>query len=99
MDTEEGSCGTRGCAVGECPILWPSDWEFSFKSRQPVVMELAEERHGPKSPVEHAAYWFDIDYHDASKLFLPSATGLKTSATKEEVAAEILKLIGEEANG
>ena len=24
-------CGTLGCALGECPIIWPDEWTFDGK--------------------------------------------------------------------
>lgn len=25
----ENTCGTKGCAAGECPIIWPDQWRFA----------------------------------------------------------------------
>lgn len=30
------TCGTTGCAIGECPIAFPRDWEFDV-NRSPVL--------------------------------------------------------------
>jgi hypothetical protein len=26
---DEKGCGTAGCAIGECPIVFPKEWEFA----------------------------------------------------------------------
>ena len=34
---QNGSCGTIGCAIGECRFLWPEVWE-----REPIDLSLFE---------------------------------------------------------
>lgn len=35
-------CGTNGCAIGECPIVFPKDWLFS-KGADPVLRRFKEQ--------------------------------------------------------
>jgi hypothetical protein len=83
-------CGTLGCAIGECPILWPRDWCFDFEG-DPV---LSEGDH--MVPMECAMEWFDIRRSMAHHLFNPTDQSsdyggryLDPNATKEQVAGNI----------
>lgn len=37
-----GNCGTRGCAIGECPVLWPELWIFHKVHGDPVLIKQGE---------------------------------------------------------
>lgn len=76
----DGNCGTRGCAIGECPILWPNDWYFSVSGNPVINSQIGTFQSG--------MIWFDIDHLMYSSLFEPGDV-LGNSATKEEVAANI----------
>ncbi len=75
------TCGTRGCAIGECPILFPKEWEFNG-----VGLPQAKTMSNPK--------FFGLNHYEYEFLFLPFAflpdsDRLPGTATKEQVAAHI----------
>ena len=96
----ENVCGTSGCAIGECPVLWPIEWKFSKVgvslfgtpvAGRPVLIDCEKYEEGT---MDSACTFFDIDYKVYDYLFLPKAPGrpnsLKSNATKEEVAGRII---------
>ncbi len=61
-------CGSAGCAIGECPIVFPHDWVFrlSVWTYQPRLVD------GLKSledPFEDAGFFFDLPYRHTGFLF------------------------------
>jgi hypothetical protein len=66
--TKENPCGSAGCAIGECPIVFPKSWYFR---------ELAHVGYGPRllksdksgGPFGDAMAFFGISWGDASLLF------------------------------
>lgn len=106
-------CGTAGCAIGECPIVFPDDWEFDFDGSP-----------GLKSPgcsgsLCGANSFFGLSALEVNLVFLPVAywdaempawldtlrnlqdppVGLPVTATKEQVGENILKFIKLKRNG
>ena len=89
-DTTESMCGTAGCAIGECPILWPDDWEWSNHGL-PMLPPYYY------SAAASAIEWFDIDHPAYKHLFTPYQQNplmfggemLSGDATRYEVAAGI----------
>jgi hypothetical protein len=90
-------CGTAGCAIGECPILFPRSWKFNSYG-WPTL------RAGSHSdPMDAAREFFGLSYGDAASLFLPGpADGrcdgvvgprLGRDASKQEVAQHIRRFI------
>lgn len=85
------NCGTRGCAIGECPAVFPEHWKFA-DSFDPILKNSET-----GSPVEDAEYFFDIDYNEYSHLFLPTCQhtqkfgGKSTddTTTRKQVASNI----------
>lgn len=88
-------CGTMGCALGECPIIWPEDWKF-YKNYDGDPVLIGEY---PPSSLISAIRWFNLSPGEAVYLFIPcciySTRGesLPATATKEEVADRILDFI------
>ncbi len=88
-------CGTTGCAIGECPFLFPDKWEFSGCA--PILIG------GDKSlnPIIFAMEFFGATKQEASHLFVEDAQEtiryggqrLFENATKEEVAANIREFV------
>lgn len=89
------SCGTNGCAIGECPIVWPGDWTFD-RWGDPTLASapfLTES--------EAAERWFGVTFRQYAHLFEPNEQqphvfGGKTlvgNATCHEVAANIRAFI------
>lgn len=60
-------CGTAGCAIGECPILFPDMWEFS-DAGHPVL------RGQSSSPFGSAMTFFGLEYGEFKSLFVPKAS-------------------------
>lgn len=64
-------CGTEGCAIGECPVVFPEEWEFhpsvyDFDAILPGLIGL-EEPH----VIDHAMKFFGLNKGEAYHLFLP----------------------------
>ena len=80
-------CGYMGCAIGECPVVWPDDWEF-----RPDPLLKGETWVGGSG-----IKWFDVTCEELLHLFAPyfqrvtvyGGIPLGDDATKEEVAANI----------
>ncbi|MES2212604.1 MAG: hypothetical protein V4490_05645 [Pseudomonadota bacterium] len=90
-NTEENICGAAGCAIGECPIAFPDDWEFGSDG-EPELMA------GEETELSGKIY-FNLDRSQYRHLFLPEdqdteefgGEWLSDSATKEQVAHNILE--------
>lgn len=89
-DATRPECGTNGCAIGECPILFPDDWTFN-EDGWPTLrgMEQAD-------TMDSGMMFFDLDDDEYAHLFIAlnqsSALGgkvLSFHATAAEVAANI----------
>jgi hypothetical protein len=88
----EPYCGTSGCAIGECPILWPHHWCFG-----PCGSPILRTSTWGYDSAQDAQEWFDIGFDQRAHLFVPEqqmtnlfgGKYLKETATKEEVAANI----------
>lgn len=90
-DVLEPKCGTAGCAIGECPIVWPIDWHFDYMGTPHyLTYEFAS---------IGAQQFFDISHSQYEHLFEPRLQSpekyggdlLGASATKEQVANNILE--------
>ncbi len=85
---QEPSCGYAGCAIGECPIVFPDDWCFNQQG-WPVTL-----KHTTRYAIQ---IFFDISECESGHLFMPKSQypmnyggqRLTEKATKEEVAANI----------
>ena len=89
----EPSCGTAGCALGECPIIWPNKWRFD-RDGAPIIKSKP-------FPHSSATVFFKIDSDEAGHLFYPNkqkpnlygGKELDETATRYEVAANIREFI------
>lgn len=90
--TYDSECGTVGCIIGECPILWPSDWEFDpWHNPEIRHPEFIINNHG--SPViNDIMEWFEITEDEANHLFYPS-NNLPETATLKEVCTNLQSFI------
>lgn len=103
-ETSSNACGTNGCAFGEFPFIFPSQWEFKTSKDGYVLPWLVG------STVAYAiGIWKQLDAYldlkarEADMLFLPYSgysskmypgmEKLGEDATKEEVADNILAFI------
>ena len=84
------TCGTAGCAIGECPILWPKDWCFNETGRPRY-------RFTDWGTEGSAREWFNIDSSEFGHLFIPyeqdcdvfGGVDLTEIATATQVASNI----------
>lgn len=95
----ENTCGTMGCAIGECPIIWPNDWKFSIFGTPRMSTK-------PMETLAATREWFDIDDESRLHLFTPfnqlvhiyGGESLDGEATKEQVAANIRAFVEKKLN-
>ena len=99
------ACGTRGCALGECVLLWPDEWKFyqpnmarGTGSYYPTLEQGAVRKENKLGPVKSASLFFEIKCVEAGALFLPDCEHsvieeLDATATRHEVAARIRKFV------
>ncbi len=91
---DRNGCGTSGCALGECPIMFPRHWKFSADQGFPVLKTTV-----CGSPMVSATQFFGISYENAGQLFNPDTsapwnkTPLWGNATRHQVAAAIRRFI------
>lgn len=91
---EEKNCKTSGCAIGECPYVFPEDWIFDILPTLRDYSYLTVERASQK--------FFDLTRDEYYFIFTPSGPYnpegyLPKNATKEEVAAHIRKFVEDES--
>jgi len=92
QDESFNQCGTTGCAIGECPIIFHKYWTFEPNDGLPILKQKPEER-------KHGIVWdsimtfFGISHEDALYLFDSQTYELEEFTTKEEVAERILNFI------
>lgn len=97
---DPSKCGTNGCALGECPIVFPRYWIFANPLEYEGYAYYSEPllRHGDKlDAINDARDFFNISWEDACMLFVPD-TGegsLPGKATRIQVAAHIEKFVKE----
>ena len=101
---KDNGCGIMGCAIGECPIVFPDEWKFQeigYNTFRPICGGLL-------NPSTSAQLFFDLNYLDVRVLFYPhfievyeqylknnntKLVRLEVDATKEQVAANIRKFV------
>lgn len=82
-------CGTAGCAVGECPIVFADDWTFN-EYGEPALRVVPSD-----DPLIDSATFFGVGSDASKNLFMPgpftryTRAGLDESATRYQVAANI----------
>lgn len=87
----ENTCGTHGCAIGECPILWPEYWHFD-EVGYPIIK-------GEFFVFDSIQTFFGLSEFDAEYLFTDwHNKKLTGNSTKEEVAAQILLYIASQSS-
>jgi len=69
VDAIFNTCGTSGCAIGECPIAFPDEWLFSIGG-MPI---LSSGHYGTEFS---ARKFFDLSEGDYEFLFLPNTYGV-----------------------
>lgn len=85
----KNGCGTVGCALGECPVIF-KDWKFKGELKRPLYKDFS-------SIYTSAETFFNLTDGEYAHLFIPrcqqiykfSGKKLNNNATKEQVAANI----------
>ena len=96
---DKKGCGTAGCALGECPFVFPRHWKFHKQHTNwfvPVTRETPE-----MDAFSCAQSFFGIDDREARHLFDPTCQNpeeyggkyLSSSATRKQVARNILAFL------
>lgn len=93
----EKGCGTAGCALGECPIVFPRQWSFVGQGVGEVSKPCLKKFKSEGSSFLSAVEFFDIDEDEADHLFQPGTQypnvwggkELNHHATRKQVAANI----------
>ena len=81
--------GTRGCAIGECPKVFPEDWKFN-RDQRPTLRDKKFEFY----PIDQqACYYFKLNDVEFNYLFIPTNSTHSVDITKDEVALYILEFI------
>lgn len=71
-------CGTQGCALGECPVAFPDEWEYRFMIDQGIagaILPITKDFNSTSSKTpsfEAAETFFDITESESNVLFVPS---------------------------
>ena len=99
---QTSGCGTVGCAIGECPIVWPEFWYFEQEASLPVLIDFDNTTIKIKTiwekPLQSAIKFFGISKTQAKALFVAGFQGeidyiklnkLNSYCTKENVAYNI----------
>lgn len=105
-----GVCGTDGCALGECPIVFPDDWEFEHnhascpKLIRPVELGIPKDQ--TNHTFDHAAAYFSIEMNEVLLLFKEGSDPFNIpiepsphDVTKEEVAAKLRAFVDWRGDG
>ena len=92
----EVGCGTAGCAIGECPIIWPGEWAFCYNL---PLMKGLEPR--ISNVVLSTTTWFGITEEMDNHLFYAGCQYIEVfggkmlvgAATRYDVASNIRAFI------
>lgn len=88
----KNGCGTLGCAIGECPILFPRHWHFDAECGYWPKLKS-----GPTTSSDGAADYFNLSRPEVFHLFVPvmqrpdefGGQYLDRDATRHQVARNI----------
>lgn len=101
----DNGCGTSGCAIGECPIIWPEYWTFKPNWKDDDIKALPALIKNPDLHVMDAgSLFFDINKREFCQMFVPRSQELfgmplEDDATKEEVAEGIIEFCNRYESG
>jgi len=90
--THEPTCGTAGCAIGECPVIW-GEWRFNYEGKPRLGENCSCSNSG--------AEWFGINHAEYIHMFVPNSQNtdnfggrsLKNFSNRYQVAANIKAFI------
>lgn len=100
--SEESLCGTNGCGIGECPVIF-DEWEF--RPLYNSVYPLLKDRKGIESTHLCSMKFFDLTDKETEILFIPAMDSEKGSEfrydggdelSEEEVIEEVFIIIGDQ---
>jgi len=92
---DEDICGTAGCAIGECPFVFPEHWVFRRTGRYGVkFLKLKSAKPGQLTR-DSSMEFFGLSLAQHQFLFVPGMRGspLSVIASRQEVAAHIRKFV------
>jgi hypothetical protein len=92
QDESFNQCGTTGCAIGECPIIFPEYWRFEPKDGLPILKQTPEKNNWG-IVWECIMAFFEISHENTQYLFSNESYELGGYTAKEEVAERILNFI------
>ena len=95
---KRNGCGTVGCAIGECPIVFPKYWCFSRNMKNPKLKTLGY--YGYSVSQSSGLEFFNLVIDEYSHLFMPNhqykkygGRKLSENATSKMVGNNILAFI------
>ena len=65
---KRNGCGTIGCAIGECPIIFPKDWCFSKIIKDPKLRRV---NHSCQIEQDSGMMFFGLTLEQYCHLFVP----------------------------
>lgn len=87
----KGQCGTVGCALGECPAVWPELWRWTTNGV--ILTGSVESFSGDEyDGLSAGAEFFEIPFSQSRSLFMPSGY-LHEEVTALDVAKKIRGLL------
>jgi len=91
-------CGTAGCAIGECPIVWPKLWRFQRLGPGAIPMIRTADVLRSGSAESSGQQFFDLRFHDFCHLFFSSHyPEFNYNPTSKQVARRIRTFVREKS--
>ena len=89
---DKNHCGTAGCAIGECPVVFPRQWKFiqARYSDVPILRAIDSD-----STEDSGAVFFGLTYKEYEYLFIPGTeeNPLSENAKRKTVAKHIRNFV------
>lgn len=79
---EDNICGTYGCAIRECPAVFPEDWIFNKKGGLTLLSSTSKSF--DRDTDDYAMEFFDLDWDEYKYLFFPRS--YKNEELKDKIA-------------
>lgn len=108
-ERKENGCGTNGCALGECLVVFPKDWVAIKQGKgffAPILKEYgiaSDDPTGQSRIINSAMEYFGVSEREATHLFLPGCQlgeedalegdATRGDATRQEVGQAILRFV------
>lgn len=88
---EDNICGTYGCAIGECPAVFPGDWVFNANGGLTLITSNFEKFNHTTD--DYAMEFFGLIWDEYTYLFYPGFYKKEEVIDKMVVANRILSVI------